>query len=116
MMVKDYPTTLEAQLPAQSSNGVARMTEDVSLTRTAAAGSLVAGACLLMTGRRKGALLAAVAAGVLMAIDNPEAAAELWDRVPGYLRRAEDFVGRLEDTVAEVQVQGEKLKQTFAKR
>jgi hypothetical protein len=112
MMVKEYPTTLEAQLP----DGVARLTQDVSLTRTAAAGSLVAGACLLMAGRRKGALLAAVAAGALMAIENPEAAAELWNRLPGYLRRAEDFVGRLEDTVAEVQVQGEKLKQTFARR
>ncbi len=111
MSVKEFPTTLEAQLP----DGVARLTQDVSLTRTGAAGSLVASACLLMTGRRKGALLAALAAGALMVLDNPDAARDLWDRVPGYLRRTEDFLVKLEDTVAQVQAQGEKLKETFAR-
>ena len=112
MSVKEFPKTLEAQLP----EGVARLTKDLSLARTAAAGSLVAGACLLLAGRRKGALAAAVAAGALMALDHPEGARKLWDRVPEYLRHSQDFLVKMEDVLAEVTAQGEKLRKTWVNR
>jgi len=112
MSMRQYPATLEAQLP----DGVIRRTQDISLARTAAAGSLVASACLLLAGRRGAALLAGLAGGGLMALDNPEAAKELWNRLPAYLRQTEDMIERLQDTVAQVQVQAEKLRETFARR
>lgn len=107
--VKEFPKTLEARLP----EGVTRLTKDASLARSVAAGSLVASACLLLTGRRKGALAAAVAAGALMALEHPEGAKKLWDRVPEYLRHSQDFLVKLEDVLAEVAAQGEKFRKTW---
>lgn len=109
MNVTEMPKTLEAQLP----DGVARLTQDVSLARTAATGSLVAAGALLIAGRRKGALLAAIAGAALAAIDDPEGAKQLWNNIPDYLHRSQDFLVRLEDMLGEVQTQGEKFKQVF---
>lgn len=91
------------------SNGVVETREAVSLPRAAAAGSLVLSAALLMAGKRKSAVAAAVMAGALVALESPELVQRIWEGIPEYLRRGQDFLVRMEDLVGDVSEQGQKL-------
>jgi hypothetical protein len=86
---------------------------EFSWQRTVAAGSLVAGACLFLAGRRKTALAVAAAGATVGLLEHPEAAKELWDSLPQYLRKGQDFLVRVEDFVNEVAKQGSKLRSTI---
>lgn len=81
-----------------------------SWQRTVAAGSLVAGACLFLAGRRKTALTVVAAGATVGLLEHPEAARQLWESLPGYLRKGQDMLVRVEDFVNEVAKQGSKLK------
>ena len=91
------------------SNGVVETPSEVSLPRAAAAGSLVLSAALLMAGKRKSAVAAAVMAGALVALESPEVVKRVWDGIPEYLRRGQDFLVRMEDLVGDISEQGQKL-------
>jgi hypothetical protein len=109
MDIKEFPKQLEAKLP----DGIARMKHEISWPRTAAVSALLASAYLLLNGKRKGAIVAAAAAGVALAVEHPEAAKQIWNEVPNYLRQSHDFLARLEEIVGEVSTQGEKLRNAF---
>lgn len=94
-------------------NGVVETPRDVSLSRAAAASSLVASAALLMAGKRKSAIAAAVAAGAIVALERPEVVKRIWNSIPEYLRRGQDFLVKVEDVVSEISAQGEKLRETL---
>lgn len=81
--------------------------------RAVAAGSLVAGACLFLSGRRKAALCVAAAGAAIGLLEHPEAARELWEALPQYLRKGQDVLVRVEDFVNEVAKQGSKLRSSF---
>ena len=83
---------------------------EFSWQRTVAAGSLVAGACLFLAGRRKTALAVAASGATVGLLEHPESAKELWDSLPQYLRKGQDFLVRVEDFVNEVAKQGSKLR------
>ena len=95
------------------SNGVLERPGEVSLGRAAAAGSLVLSAALLMAGKRKSAVAAAAVAGAIAVMEEPELVKRLWDNIPKYLRRGQDFLVKVEDMVSEVTAQGEKLRETL---
>lgn len=97
-------------------NGVVEPPADVSLTRAAAAGSLVLSAALLMAGKRKSAIAAALAAGAIVAMEKPEMVKRLWDNIPEYLRRSQDFLVKVEDVVSEISAQGEKIRETLQRQ
>ncbi|WP_026443681.1 hypothetical protein [Pseudacidobacterium ailaaui] len=88
--------------------------QNFSWQRTAAAGSLVAGACLFLAGRRKTALVLAAAGATVGLLENPEAAKELWESLPHYLRKGQDLLVRIEDFVNEVAKQGSKLRNAIS--
>jgi hypothetical protein len=111
MESKQFPKQLEAQLP----DGIARLVDEVTLPRTAAAGSLILSAYLLLAGRRKSALAAAITAGTIVALENPDATKQLWENIPNFLHQSHDFLMKLEDVISEVSVQGQKLRRTFAR-
>jgi hypothetical protein len=81
--------------------------------RAVAAGSLVVSACMLLAGRRKSAVAIAAAGTAVALLENPEAARELWESVPGYLRKGQDFLVRVEDFVEEIAKQGGKLRNSI---
>ena len=83
---------------------------EFSWQRAVAAGSLVAGACLFLAGHRKFALAVAAAGATVGLLEHPEAARELWESLPTYLRRGQDVLVRVEDFVNEVTKQGSKLR------
>lgn len=84
-----------------------------SWQRAVAAGSLVAGACLFLSGRRKVALAVAAAGAAVGLLEHPEAARELWEALPQYLRKGQDALVRIEDFVNEVTKQGSKLRSSL---
>jgi hypothetical protein len=84
-----------------------------SWQRAVAAGSLVAGACLFLSGHRKTALGIVAAGATVGLLEHPEAARELWESLPGYLRKGQDMLVRVEDFVNEVAKQGNKLRNSI---
>jgi len=84
-----------------------------SWQRAVAAGSLVAGACLFLSGHRKAALGIVAAGATVGLLEHPEAARELWESLPGYLRKGQDVLVRVEDFVNEVAKQGSKLRSSL---
>lgn len=103
-------TNLKA-LPAQINADVSKIVKDAPWTRVVAAGSLLAGAYLLFTGRRKAALAAAVTGAAVAALEKPELVKEIWDNTPKYIRAGQDFLLRAEDVVEDLRKKGVKLRE-----
>ncbi len=97
---------------------IARQLEDrlseMHWTRGVAAGSLLVGAILLVTGRRKSALAVAAAGAAVALLENPEAVREFWDEVPRLLRSSQDFLVRIEDFMEELNKQGVRLRKAVS--
>lgn len=105
--IKKLPAQIEARLP--------EVVKEAPWTRAVAAGSLLASAVLLFTGRRKAALGIAIAGAAVAALENPEVIKEFWDNTPKYLRHGQDFLLRAEDVVADLKAKGDKVKGILSK-
>ena len=88
---------------------------DKSWVRTVAAGSLVTGAILLATGKRKAGLVVAAAGTIFALVEDPEGVKKVWNNIPDYLDSGHSLLGRFEKFVGELTVQGEKLRTVFEK-
>jgi hypothetical protein len=75
----------------------------------AAGGSLLAGGILLLTGNRRAGLVTAASGTALALLDQQETVRALWNALPGYIDRAQDLLGKVEETVVEVAQQRERL-------
>lgn len=101
------------QLPVQIQDHIPDGVKEFPWTRAVAAGSLVAGAILLFSGRRKAALAVAVAGTTIAAFDDPEAMKdfkEFLENAPKHLRTGQDFLVRAENVLEDLKAKGEKLK------
>lgn len=87
--------------------------QEFSWQRAVAAGSLIAGACLFLSGRRKAALAVVSAGATVGLLEKPEAARELWDSLPGYLRKGQDVLVRAEEVIEQLAKQGNKLRSSL---
>jgi hypothetical protein len=83
--------------------------------RTVAAGSMVTGAILLATGKRKAGLAVAAAGTIFALIEDPEGVKKVWNNIPDYLESGHGLLGRFEKFVGELSVQGEKLRTVLEK-
>jgi hypothetical protein len=88
---------------------------DKNWVRTVAAGSLVTGAILLATGKRKAGLVVAAAGTIFALVEDPEGVKKVWNNIPDYLDSGHTLLGRFEKFVGELTVQGEKLRTVFEK-
>jgi hypothetical protein len=88
---------------------------DKNWVRTVAAGSLVTGAILLATGKRKSGLAVAAAGTVFALLEDPEGVKKVWNNIPDYLDNGHSFLTRFEKFVGEVTAQGEKLRSVVEK-
>lgn len=102
-------TTMET-LSSETGARAAEIMHESPWPRAVAAGTLVAGAFLLLSGRRKGALAAVVAGGVVAALEKPQLLRDIWENTPKYLRAGQDFLLRAEDVVDDLRAKSEKLK------
>jgi len=108
-------TTNLKTLPAQIEARIPEVVKETPWPRAVAAGSLLAGAILLVTGRRKAALAVAIAGAAVAALEKPEVVKEIWENTPKYLRAGQDFLLRAEDVVGDLKTKGEKLKEMLSK-
>ena len=103
------------KLPYQIEARVPDAVAELPWTRVVAAGSLVASAYLIFSGRRKAALAVAAAGAAVAVLEHPDTAKEIWDKVPGYLRAGQDFLVRAEDFVEDLAKKGEKFRQALTR-
>ena len=95
----------------QKSISQENLPEDLQWTRVLAAGSLVIGAALLLTGRKKAALIAAGMGAAAVLSEDPHTIKELWHRTPEYLREGHDLLGHLENVVDNLKEQSGRVQQ-----
>ncbi len=87
------------------------MEQEFTWLRALAAGSLVAGAALLLTGRKKAALTASGLGAAVILAEDPDAMKQLWQCVPDYLQDGHELLGRLEGVLDGITEQGGRVKQ-----
>lgn len=87
---------------------------EIPWTRTVAAGSLVVGALLLISGRRKSALAVSAAGAAVALLENPEIVRDVWNSMPRIVRAGQDFLVRIEDFVEELNKQGIRIRKVLA--
>ena len=88
---------------------------DKNWVRTVAAGSLVTGAVLLATGKRKAGLAIAAAGTIFALVEDPEGVKKVWNSIPDYLENGHSLLSRFEKFVGELTAQGEKLRSVVEK-
>jgi hypothetical protein len=94
-----------------------RATKDNSADwiRYVAAGTLAASGALMVTGRRKTGMIAAVSGTVLVMIDQQDTVRDWWNRLPGFLQEVHELLGRAQDAVEDLSTQGERLRSALSK-
>ena len=80
--------------------------------RYGAAATLAASGALLISGRRKAAMLAALSGTALVLIDQQDAVKAWWEQLPGFLGEMNDLLGKAQGAVEDVAAQGQKLRET----
>ncbi len=80
-----------------------------------AAGTLVAGGVLLVTGNRKAGLAVAATGAALTMLDQQETVKACWDALPDYLEEIQGILARVQGTVEEIAAQGAKLRAALGK-
>jgi hypothetical protein len=88
---------------------------DKNWVRTVAAGTLVTGAVLLASGKRKTGLAMAAAGTIFALVEDPEGVKKVWNNIPDYLDRGHTMLSRFEKFVGELTAQGEKLRTVVEK-
>ncbi len=79
-------------------------------TRGLAAGSLLTGAVLLATGRRRAGLAVTVAGTVIALLEESDGVREVWENLPDYIQKAQQALGRFEVFVQDLAEQGDKIR------
>ena len=91
------------------------VTDEFNWSRNIAAASLVAGAVLLVAGRRRTALAVAAAGAAVTLLERPEAAQELWTKLPEYICSGQDFLVRAEGVIEKLGEQAARLRETVGR-
>lgn len=99
-----------ARLPQQIERNLPDNIREFSWTRSLAAGSLVTGAVLLLTGRRRGAVAVAIAGTAVALFENPDGVREFWRKLPDYIRTGQDFFSKAERLIEQIGEQGERFR------
>jgi hypothetical protein len=97
------------KLPRQIEGNVTQ----IPWTRSVAAGTLIAGALLLVSGKRKSGLAVAAAGGLVALLEHPEAVKNAWESMPRFVRAGQDFLVRMEDLMEELNKQGMRLRKAL---
>jgi hypothetical protein len=87
----------------------------IPVLRYAAAGSLVAGGVLYVSGCRRTGLLAAVIGTALAMIDQQETMRAWWNALPVYLDEAQNLLNRVQGAMDDITQQQQKLRQVFSR-
>ena len=79
-------------------------------TRGLAAGSLITGAVLLASGRRKAGLVVTVAGTIAALLEDSDSLRHGWEQLPSYIKQGQQMLQRFESFVEELSVQGDRIR------
>lgn len=82
-------------------------------THLIAAGTLIAGGALLVSGRKKSGLAVAIAGTAIALLDEPEMLQSWWRSMPGILSNAQGFLDKVEEYMGAAAEQGHRLQSVF---
>jgi len=82
-------------------------------TRGLAAGSLLTGAVLLATGRRRAALAVTAAGSLVALLEESDSVRDLWESLPDYIQTAQQALGRFEGFVQDLAEQGDRIRRVI---
>jgi len=107
-----YPTAYTHPVPAAGSASfpAPAPAAQAEWTNLVAAGTIVAGGALMVTGHKKAGLAVAAMGTVLALLDEPEAIETWWRNLPRYLDGAQELLGKVEHYLDEATAQGQRLK------
>jgi hypothetical protein len=110
----EHLTSMATELePMKIASKIESSLSEIPWTRTVAAGSLVAGALLLIAGRRKSALAVSAAGAAVALLENPEIVRDAWNAMPRVIRSGQDFLVRIEDFVEELNKQSQHIRKVL---
>lgn len=103
-----------AQLPANATDFAeklrgAKITENLTWTRGVATGSLIAGAILLATGKRRAGIALTAVGATAALLEDLEGARSIWNSIPDYIDSGQQVLNRVERFVEELSEQGERV-------
>jgi hypothetical protein len=110
-----------AQLPANASEFAhklksAKLTENLTWTRGLATGSLIAGAILLVTGKRRAGIALTAIGATAALLEDVDGTRELWNSIPEYIESGQQVLNRVERFVEELSEQGERVVKMLNKQ
>ena len=112
MPIAQLPAFSEVQKKIKRTNWA----EEITWQRGVAAGSLITGAILLATGKRKaGITLTAVGAAAAL-LEDVEGTRDLWNSIPQYIESGQQVLGKFEKFVEELAEQGERVSKMISKQ
>lgn len=82
-------------------------------THLIAAGTLIAGGALLVSGRKKSGIAVAIAGTAIALLDEPEMLQSWWRSMPGVLSNAQHFLDKVEEYMGAAAEQGQRLQSVF---
>jgi hypothetical protein len=97
--------------PAESSaKQVPAKSQSNDWLRISASGSLLAGGLLLLAGKHRAGLIAAIAGTALTMIDQQETVSAWWGSLPGLMNDANRMISQVQNVVDNVNAQSAKIK------
>jgi hypothetical protein len=99
-------------LPVEPENSA----KEIPWMRIAAAGTLIVGGGLLLSGRRKAGLFAAATGASLALLDQKDSLGTWWRVMPGYINELQRLLGQAQETVDGFSEQREKLVKAFGEK
>ncbi|MGH9606562.1 MAG: hypothetical protein ACRD3N_12790 [Terracidiphilus sp.] len=107
------PAEDPAGMPESAQSGL--RVDRANLVRFAAAGSLLAGGALLLSGNRRAGMVAAAAGTALAMLDEKETLRLWWDALPVYLDEAQALLGRVQGAVDDIATQRQRLRTVLSR-
>ncbi len=104
------------ELSSHTGSKVLTSTNRIHWSHQVAAVSLVAGAVLLVTGRKREALIVAATGAATTLLEKPESAQQLWSSLPTYIRSGQDFLVRAETFIERLGEQAARLRETIGRQ
>lgn len=83
--------------------------------RFGAAGSLLVGSILLLTGKRRAGLLMSAAGAALAMVEEKELVKEWWDALPGYLNKTQRVLDQAQETIDDIAAKRDKVMSILGK-
>jgi len=89
--------------------------QSIDWVRIAACGSLIAGGCLLVAGKKREGVVLAASGTALALLDHEESLREWWQALPVYVERAQQFVDQVQDVVDDIREKSYSLRHALGR-